>query len=57
LKEATSSDSDSQGLKKYLAGTRALPSMSTVDGTIRIDDGVGNIIFVRDQANYEPTAV
>jgi len=57
LKAAQSSDSENSGLKKYLAGTRAVPSMSTVDGTIRVDDGVGNILFVQDQANYEATAV
>jgi hypothetical protein len=57
LRAAQSSDSEFTGLKKYLAGTRAAPSMSTEDGTIRIDDGVGNILFVQDQANYEATAV
>lgn len=57
LRAAAASDTESTGLKKYLAGTRATPSMSTEDGTIRIDDGVGNILFVRDQAKYEPTEV
>lgn len=57
LKKASSGDDANSALKKYMSGTRSIPSMSTVDGTIRVDDGVGNMLFVRDQANYDPTGV
>jgi len=40
-------------LKKFLSGTRAKPSVQLVDKTARIDDGVGDILFVTDQADFE----
>jgi hypothetical protein len=57
LKQAQGADSESQGLQRYMTGTRAIPSMTSEDGFIRINDGVGNIIFVQDQADYRPLSV
>lgn len=56
-KRAQAKESGEQGpsLKKFLAGTRAKPLVELVNKTVRIDDGVGNILFVKDQADFEST--
>jgi len=40
-------------LQKFLAETRAKPSVQLLGSAARIDDGLGNILLVADQSNFE----
>eukprot|EP00416_Gambierdiscus_australes_P040766 CAMPEP_0171104308 /NCGR_PEP_ID=MMETSP0766_2-20121228/60381_1 /TAXON_ID=439317 /ORGANISM="Gambierdiscus australes, Strain CAWD 149" /LENGTH=425 /DNA_ID=CAMNT_0011564915 /DNA_START=47 /DNA_END=1324 /DNA_ORIENTATION=- len=40
-------------LDAYLEGTRARPTVQVLGKTARLDDGVGNVLFVTDQTDFE----
>jgi len=50
---AKESGAKAPSLKQFLSGTKAEPSVQVVESTARLNDGVGNILFVTDQADFE----
>jgi len=40
-------------LKRLLGGTKAKPSVAMQDKTARVNDGLGNIVFVSDQSDFD----
>uniref|UniRef100_A0A7R9ZZC4 Uncharacterized protein n=1 Tax=Pyrodinium bahamense TaxID=73915 RepID=A0A7R9ZZC4_9DINO len=52
---AKESGEKAPSLKKFLSATKARPSVQMVDKMARIDDGLGTLLFVKDQADFERT--